>query len=470
MINQLNNSRHLSLSLIGIVLAIAIGGISSLIGAEPIMAWTLTIASLCAFWWVTEAVPIAITSLLPLAMFPLVGVLTPTQVAQAYGHPLILLLMGAFMLAQALEACGAHRRLALGMVKLVSSSRNDDYSPRRLVFGFMLAAASLSMWISNTATTLMLLPVMLALLQGVADKRLVVPLLLGTAYAASVGGLGTPIGTPPNLIFMGVYAETTGREPGFTEWMSWGMPTVIIMLPLMMLWLTRHLNTPVVITLPVVGRWTTAERSVVMVFILTAIAWMTRKGPFGGWSQWLDLPQANDASVAFLSVIILALLPDGSGKPGKRLLSWEQASRIPWGVLLLFAGGITLASGFAESGLTLLIGNKLQSFASWHPLLLIVSICICMTFLTEITSNTATTALLMPVLAAASIGAGIEPKLLMVPAVLSASCAFMLPVATAPNAVVYGSGQLTVKQMVKEGLVLNLIGIAVISLVVYFII
>ncbi len=432
---------------------------SSLAGLDTDIGWSLAIALWCAIWWILEAVPIAVTAMLPLAIFPLVGVLTPQQVANAYGHPLILLLMGAFILAQALEASGAHKRVALGMVNLFGGN-----SPRRLLMGFMTAAALLSMWISNTATTLMLLPVMLAVLDSCSDKRIAVPLLLGTAYAASVGGLGTPIGTPPNLIFMSVYAETTGSEPGFVEWMSWGLPVVLVMVPIMMLWLTRNLGNTLEVNLPQVGGWRVEEKRVFIIFALTALAWMTRKEPFGGWSGWLELPQANDASVAMLAVVVLFLVPNG--REG-RLLTWQQAARIPWGVLILFGGGIALAGAFAESGLTMMIGNALEGLAGWHPWLLALGLCLAVTFLTEITSNTATTALLMPILAAAGIGAGLDPKLLMVPAVLSASCAFMLPVATAPNAVVYGSGHIRVAQMAREGFALNLIGAVVVSTLVY---
>lgn len=459
-----NNLKTISGPMLALILLF--GG--RLYGLDAAICWALAIAAWCAVWWVLEAVPIAVTSMLPLAIFPLVGVLTPQEVAQAYGHPLILLLMGAFILAQALEASGAHKRIALGMVNLFGG-----HSPRRLLMGFMAAAALLSMWISNTATTLMLLPVILAVLDSCSDKRIAVPLLLGTAYAASVGGLGTPIGTPPNLIFMSVYAETTGTEPGFIEWMSWGLPVVLVMVPIMMLWLTRNLGDSITVDLPKVGRWRVEEKRVFTVFAITALAWMTRKEPFGGWSTWLDLPQANDASVAMLAVVALFLIPNGrkdatDNRRSGRLLTWEQAARIPWGVLILFGGGIALASAFAASGLTVMIGTVLEGLAGWHPWLLALALCLVVTFLTEITSNTATTALLMPILAAAGIGAGLDPKILMVPAVLSASCAFMLPVATAPNAVMYGSGHIKVAEMAREGFALNIIGAFVVSTLVYF--
>lgn len=447
----------------GPLLAIVVWVFSWLYGLDTAVSWSLAVAAWCAVWWILEAVPIAITSMLPLAIFPLVGILTPQQVAQAYGHSLILLLMGAFILAQALEASGAHKRIALGMVNLFGG-----HSPRRLLMGFMAAAALLSMWISNTATTLMLLPVILAVLDSCSDKRIAVPLLLGTAFAASVGGLGTPIGTPPNLLFMSVYAETTGVEPSFFEWMSWGLPVVLVMVPVMMLWLARNLGSHIEVNLPKVGQWRVEEKRVFVVFAITALAWMTRKEPFGGWSEWFNLPQANDASVAMLAVVALFLIPNG--RDNGRLLTWDQAVRIPWGVLILFGGGIALASGFAESGLTAIIGNALQGLIGWHPWLLMLALCLVVTFLTEVTSNTATTALLMPILAAAGVAAGLDPRILMIPAVLSASCAFMLPVATGPNAVVYGSGKIKVAQMAREGFALNLIGAVVISTLVYWII
>lgn len=419
------------------------------------------VAVLCVLWWVFEPVPIPVTSLLPLAVLPLLGVLTPAQVGQAYGSPLILLLLGGFLLSKAMEHSGAHRRIAIGMVNLFGAS-----SGRRLVLGFMVASAVLSMWISNTATTLMLLPVVLAVLDATDSREeLAAPLLLGVAYAASVGGLGTPIGTPPNLIFMQVYEQTTGEVISFTRWMSWALPVVILMVPAMALVLTRNLRGALSVQLPPVGRWRTEERRVMLVFGLTALAWITRGEPFGGWSAWLGLPGANDASVALLAVVVMFLVPNGKGQ---RLLTWERASTIPWGVLMLFSGGICLAKGFVSSGLSDLLGQWLSGMTAIPVFALILLICLVVTFMTEATSNTASTTLLMPVLAAAALAAGIAPELIMVPAAMSASCAFMLPVATAPNSVVYGSGLISTARMAREGVGLNLLGAAVISVVCYF--
>ncbi|MEM6580479.1 MAG: SLC13 family permease [Pseudomonadota bacterium] len=418
------------------------------------------VAMLCVIWWVFEPIPIPVTSLVPIALLPLLGVLTPAEVAQAYGSPIILLLLGGFLLSKSMEHSGAHRRIALAMVNLFGTG-----SGRRLVLGFMTASAVLSMWISNTATTLMLLPVALAVLNASEHKdKLAVPLLLGIAYAASVGGLGTPIGTPPNLIFMQVYEETTGQDIGFTQWMGWALPVVVILVPAMALALTRNIKGAISVTLPEVGQWRTEERRVMVVFALTALAWITRQEPYGGWSEWLGLPQANDASVALLAVVALFLVPDGKGQ---RLLTWERAVTIPWGVLLLFSGGICLAKGFVSSGLSELMGVWLADLTRMHAFGLILLVSLSVSFMTETTSNTASTTLLMPVLAAAALAANMPPEVIMVPAAMAASCAFMLPVATAPNSVVFASGMVTVARMVREGLFLNLLAVAVISAVCY---
>lgn len=445
----------------GPVLASLAAATSSAAGYDADMATVSFVAVLCVVWWVFEPVPIPVTSLLPLAVLPLLGVLTPAEVGQAYGSPLILLLLGGFLLSKGMEHSGAHRRLALSMVRLFGAQ-----SGRRLVMGFMAAAALLSMWISNTATTLMLLPVALAVLEAVRERdRLAVPLLLGVAYAASVGGIGTPIGTPPNLVFMQVYAQTTGESISFTQWMGWALPVVFVMVPAMALFLTRNVGGAVHVVLPEVGKWSTAERRVMVVFGLTALAWITRSEPLGGWKTWLGLPQANDASVALLAVILMFVIPDGKGQ---RLLNWERASTIPWGVLLLFSGGICLAMGFVSSGLSGVLGDWLAGLAGLPTYLLILLVCLAVTFMTETTSNTASTTLLMPVLAGAALAAGIAPEIIMVPAAMSASCAFMLPVATAPNSVIFGSGMISTTRMAREGLVLNLLGAAVISLMCYW--
>lgn len=428
-------------------------------GLSFAMAITAAVTVTCVLWWMFEPIPIPVASLLPLAVLQISGVLDKQQVAQAYGSPLILLLLGGFILSKAMEKSGAHRRMALAMIRLCGGS-----SSRQLVLGFMIAAAMLSMWISNTATTLMLLPVAIAVLEKNNDPQLALPLMLGIAYAASIGGIGTPIGTPPNLVFMQVFEAQTGATISFTQWMSWGLPVVIVMVPLAGLWLTRSLTYKGGFQLPSVGRWRPEERRVMAVFLLTALAWITRQEPFGGWSEWFGLQSANDASVALLAVVLMFVLPNGKGK---KLLDWETAVTIPWGVLLLFGGGICLAKGFEVSGLSGLVGSGLAELVTWPIILMMLAICLGVTFLTEATSNTASTLLLMPVLAAAGLAVNMDIRWLMVPAAMSASCAFMLPVATAPNSIVFGSGHVQTQQMAREGVALNMAGALVITLICY---
>ncbi len=446
------------------VLFTAIGLLLFWAGFSSAIAWTAGITLLVAAWWITEPISIPATSLIPLAVFPVVGVLTPEQVAGAYGNKLILLMLGGFMLSAAMERSGAHRRIALGMVNLFGGK-----SARRLVFGFMAASAVLSMWISNAATTLMLLPIVLAVVAQTENAKLHLSLLLGVAYAASVGGIGTPIGTPPNIIFMGIYEESFG-ELGFVEWMSWVMPIVLIMLPIVGIWLTRGLSNIEPIELPKVGTWRPEEIRTLTIFAITAVLWMTRTQPFGGWTALveqtsLSTSYANDASVALLGVLALFLTPNGKGE---KLLDWKTAEKIPWGILILFAGGLCIATAFKSSGLSEQLGTILAGLGHLPTILLIASICLGVTFLTEVTSNTATTTLLLPILLTAAIAAEVDPKIFMVPATISASFAFMLPVATPPNAIVFGSEKFSVRDMAREGLVLNLIGCVVVSVVCYF--
>lgn len=454
------------------------------------LAITAAVTTLCITWWVFEPIPIPATSLIPLAVFQLSGVLTKDEIGQSYGSPLILLLLGGFILSKAMERSGAHRRLALFMVNLFGST-----SSKQLVLGFMVTTATLSMWISNTATTLMLLPVALAVANQAKDKQLAVPLMLGIAFSASIGGIGTPIGTPPNLVFMQVYEQQFNENIGFTEWMSWAIPVVVVMIPMTWFWLTRKLTYTGGFDMPTVGKWNTAEKRVITIFILTALAWITRKEPFGGWSEWLNLPGANDASVALIAVVLMFIIPAGNSADDKtdditngsadnrlrdnttttnnskseKLLDWQTAATIPWGILLLFGGGITLAKAFGVSGLSATIANNLSDLSTLPIVVMIFAICLGVTFLTETTSNTASTVLLMPVLAATAIGSNIDPKLLMIPATISASCAFMMPVATAPNSIVYASGFFSTRKMASEGFVLNLCGAIIITAISYLI-
>ncbi len=443
----------------GPILALLAGYLMLSGGFPTAAAATLGITVLCVVWWVFEPIPIPATSLLPLALLPLFGVVSPRDIGSAYGHPLILLLLGGFVLSTALARSGAHRRIALTMVRAFGGT-----SSRRLVFGFLAASAVLSMWISNTATTLMLLPVALAVLEKSEDPELAKPLLLGIAYAASIGGIGTPIGTPPNVIFMGVYEQQVGERITFAGWMAWGVPVVLVFLPIVGFYLTRRVGRHPAPPVPEVGAWRPEEVRVLLVFAATALLWMTRQEPLGGWSALLGVKYSADYMVAFLAVVALFLIPNGRGE---KLLDWDTASRIPWGMLILFGAGIAIAEGFTQSGLSETIGTLLSGLAGLNVLVIMACICLAVTFLTETTSNTATTALLMPILAAGAMGAGIDPKLFMVPAAMSASCAFMLPVATAPNVIVYSTSRFTVEEMAREGLALNLIGVAVIASLCY---
>ena len=444
----------------GPVAGALLGSLLAANGLDPKICWTAAITLNTAIWWVFESIPIPAASLLPFAAFPLAGVLTHQQASAALGNTVILLLMAAFMLSKAIEKSGIHERFALGMIRLVGG-----HGGWRLVLAFMLTAALISMWISNSATTLMLTPMALAVLARSGDARLAVPLLLGIAYGASVGGTGTLIGTPPNVIFAGVYEQLTGEEYGFVRWMRTGLPVVALAIPLMALWLARGLRGAKAIELRHAGAWRSPELRVMVVFGLTILAWITRAEPFGGWSGWLGIESAGDSTVALAAVVVMFLVPDGEDG---RLLDWKMAGSIPWGMLLLFAGGICIASAFTVSGLAELIGNALGGLANLPVFVLILALCLSVTFLTEITSNTATATLLMPVLAAAAVGAGVAPELLMVPAAISASCAFMLPVATAPNAIVYATDRLTIAQMAREGFALNLIVALVVAAVSYW--
>ena len=430
-------------------------------GLEAPAAITVGVTLLCLVWWISEAVPIPVTSLVPLALLPLFGVLPIDEVSKAYGDKLILLLLGGFILSTAMEKSGAHQRVAMGMVRLFGGS-----SSRSLVFGFMFATALLSMWISNTATVLMMLPVAIAVIEKSPDKNLSVPLLLAIAHGASVGGIGTPIGTPPNVVFAGIFSEMVGEEVSFARWMSWGIPVVLVFLPLMGLWLTRHLTYKGKVEIPDLGPWTTYERRVLTVFGITALAWVTRTGPYGGWTEWFGFPASHESMVALLAVVAMFVIPNGEKG---RLLDWDTANKIPWGMLLLFGAGISIAKAFVASGLSEILGGYLSHVALWPIFLTIALISLVVTFLTEATSNTATTNILMPILAAAALGAAIDPRLLMVPAAMSASCAFMLPVATPPNLIAFSTNRFPLRTMVREGFVLNLIGVVVISTICYLI-
>lgn len=443
--------------LLGPLVGLAFSLLGPHFGLTPAAAHTAGVTAWCAIWWITEVVPIGAASLLPFVLFPFLGVLSPLQLAEAYGHPVILLLLGGFMLSAALEQSGAHRRLALALLHHLGG-RSDAH----LVLAFMATAALLSMWISNSATTLMLLPVATAVLdRGENDAPLQRALLLGIAYAASIGGLATPIGTPPNAIFIGVYEQHFGEQLSFLWWMRIGVPASVLLLPLAWWWLCRNLDRGPRLGFDVKAQaWSKREQRVLWVFAVIALGWMTRTAPFGGWGGAFGL-NVSDGTVALAGVLTLFCVPGGDGRA---LLTWKAAGGIPWHLLLLFAGGIAIAKAFTTSGLSAAVSTSLDDMATWPAPIMIALICLVVTFLTEVTSNTATATLLMPLLAAAAGSAGLPATQLMVPAALSCSCAFMLPVSTPPNAIAFATGHLRVQQMARAGLMLNLFGVVVITL------
>ena len=459
--NKTNTKSNLYVLIAGPALAILVGVLSFFSQLPQPIAYTLAITSWVALWWVFEPVPIPVTSLLPFVLFPAAGVLTHKQAAMGLGSHVILLLMGGFMLAKGIENSGLHKRLAMSLLKLTGSR-----SGRPLVFAFMASGALLSMWISNTASCLVLLPIALAVLNQLEDDGLAVPLILGVAFSCNIGGIATLIGTPPNLVFAGVYESYTGEEFSFFAWLKLGLPIVILGLPLTALWLTRGLKKGQKVDLPSLGQWCSHERRALAVFSLVILLWVFRLEPFGGYSAFLGLQNVGDSTVALLGVVLMCVIP-AQKKSAKPILTWQQAADIPWGMLMLFAGGIVLAKAFQESGTAQMLGEALQGIEGLPPYLLIFGICLSITFLTELTSNVATTTLFMPVMAAAATAASLPLEVMMLPAAMSASCAFMLPVATAPNVIAFGTGRVTIRRMMSEGLVLNLMMAVIIASVLY---
>ena len=447
--------------IIAVLAAIASFFVASFLGASYPVGITLAITLLTAVIWITEAIPIPVASLIPFVGFPVAGVLSHKQAASALGSHVIILLMGAFMLAKAIEKSGVHERFALMMIKFTGGN-----SGFKILLAFMATAAVLSMWISNTATTLALLPVAVAVLSHTDNARFKLVLLLGLAYAASLGGVGTLIGTPPNVIFASVYEEFAKQEYGFLRFMQTSVPIVIVAVPLMALWLSRGIKLEKDITFPDVGIWRSQEVRTLCVFVLVALLWVFRSEPFGGWSGLFGLTQIGDSTIALFGVILMFLVPTSKGSEEK-LLDWKTASDIPWGMLLLFAGGICIAKAFVASGLSQVLGEALSGITSLPIFVVMLLIALSVSFLTEITSNTATATLFMPILASAAMSNNIAIELIMIPAVISCSCAFCLPVATAPNSIVFASGQVTIKQMAHEGVVLNVIVAFVVATMCY---
>jgi sodium-dependent dicarboxylate transporter 2/3/5 len=427
-----------------------------------------------AVWWITEAIPIPATALVPLVAFPVLGINSIQDAAAPYANPLIYLFMGGFLIAVAMQRWDLHRRIALTIVRYVG------VQPTSIVVGFIIASAFLSMWVSNTATALMMLPIGLSVIRltqdAVAEAEAPTPthfslvLVLCIAYACNIGGIGTLVGTPPNAFLAGFMLETYDVEIGFAQWMIVGLPLVIVSLPITYYLLTwiypleikeipggRALINQQIERL---GPMSDAEWKVGLVFAGTALLWITRP-------LLTDLiPGLSDAGVAMTAGLVLFLIPTHT-EPNAHLLNWEEAETLPWGVLILFGGGLSLADAISTTGLATWIGQGVSSYGTWPVLLIVLLSVATIVFLTEITSNTATSAAFLPILASAAIGIGQNPFLLVIPAALGASCAFMLPVATPPNAIVYGSGHISIPQMGRAGIWMNLALILLITALAY---
>ncbi|MCL6218673.1 SLC13 family permease [Zunongwangia pacifica] len=431
-----------------------------------------------AIWWVTEVIPIAATALLPIVLFPLSGALDIGLTTASYGHKYVFLYMGGFFIAVAIEKWNLHRRIALNIINLIGTNI------KFIILGFMVATAFLSMWISNTATSVMMLPIGTAIITQLKDnpktsenenKTFGKALMLAIAYSASIGGIGTLIGTPPNLVFAGIVEELYGIEISFVKWALLGMPISILLLFFCWKYITSFAfkfnqtefpggKTEIKRLLTELGNISIQEKRVLIIFVLTALCWITR-------SFFLEkfLPNIDDTIIAMMAGIALFLVPSGKNKEKqKHLLSWEEAVKIPWGIILLFGGGMALAKAFSDTGLANWIGEQLVNLENLPLFLLILILVASVNFLTEVTSNLATTAMLLPILAPMALALNLHPYFLMVAATLAASCAFMLPVATPPNAVVFGSGYLKIADMMKTGFWLNIISILIISLIIYF--
>lgn len=438
--------------------------------ANAVLASTLWIA----VWWITEAIPISVTALLPIILFPLTGGLDLKATTASFGHKYIFLYMGGFIIAIAIEKWNLHKRIALNIIRLIGTDVT------KIILGFMLATAFMSMWISNTATSVMMLPIGMAIIAQLKDNPETIEdenrifgkaLMLAIAYSASIGGMATLIGTPPNLVFAGIVQELYGIEISFAQWFKFGLPISIVLLFICWQYLTRMAFTfkqksfpggkaEIQRLLKELGQINFEEKLVLGVFVLTASLWIFR--------SYLQnfLPQLDDTIIAMAAGITLFLLPARKGNG--QIITWSEAVKMPWGIILLFGGGMALAAGFQSSGLAEWIGSQLTSLKGLPIFILVLVLIAAVNFLTEITSNLATTAMLLPILAPMALSLDIHPYVLMVSATVAASCAFMLPVATPPNAVVFGSGYLRIPDMVKTGIWMNIISIILLSLIVYF--
>lgn len=437
--------------------------------AQAVMACTLWVA----IWWITEAIPIPVTSLLPIVIFPLTGALNASSTASSYADNMIFLFLGGFIIAIAMERWNLHKRIAMSIITTVGTNG------KKIVLGFMGATAFLSMWISNTATAMMMLPIGIAVIKqltGFLSKKsdhkenFGKALMLGIAYAASIGGMATLVGTPPNVVFAGVVTKTFAVQVSFVQWLVFGLSISLLLLAICWYYITR-------LAFPVsnqqipggvahikevqmsLGAISPEEKRVLLVFISVAVGWIIRPALLNEF-----LPALDDAMIAIAGAIALFIIP---ATPAKTfILSWDDMVKIPWGVILLFGGGLAIAAAFNDSGLSTWIGDQMKLLDNVNYIIIMATVTTTVNFLTEITSNTATASMILPLLASIAESIDVHPFGLMVAASLASSCAFMLPVATPPNAIVFGSGYLTIKDMVKAGIWMNIISIIIVVLAV----
>lgn len=455
------------------LLMLLLGADQSLMGEQ---AWrTAAVGQWMAIWWATEAIPVPVTAFLPIVTFDMLGIASLRDAATPYANPTIYLFLGAFILALAVERWDLHKRVAL----LILSRTGTEGS--RLILGFMIVAALLSMWMTNTSTTMMLLPIAISVaaviathvsgLSGRDIQHFQIALLLGLAYAATIGGMATLVGTPPNALLVAFLAENHNIKISFFDWMLVGVPLALVMIPLAWLVLTRvafkvripesdaakqHLRQ----MKQALGPMTTPEKRVAVIFALVVLAWMLRR-PL---TNLFSIEGLSDTGIAMTAALVLFLVPSGS-RSQPQLMNWQNVSQLPWGVLLLFGGGLSLAAAVSDSGLALWLGQGLAPLSDLGLLAMIVGAAALVIFLTELTSNLATTATFLPVIAAFALQTDVPIMSLLVPVTLAASCAFMLPVATPPNAIVFASGMLTIPNMVRAGLIMNLVGLALLSVI-----
>ena len=476
----------------GLILAFAIPTtlLFSNIGGEPVLSRMAAVAAMMAILWVTEAIPLAATALMPLVLFPLLGIASSKAVASHYMNSTVFLLVGGFMIALAMQRWSLHKRIALNVLVRIGSR------PARLMAGFIVTSAGLSMWISNTATTLMMLPIAMAIisrfettLSASESQRFAVGLLLAIAYSASVGGMMTPIGTAPNLVFLRLYElnHSVADSIGFAQWMVLTIPVGLTLLSVIAIYLGWYFmrDLPASDALRQVvreereqlGPMSHEEKIVMIAFAVTALLWITRKDlalgelMISGWQNHFALDQVDDATIAIGMSLLLFLIParNSDGSP-TRILDGEVFTQLPWSIVLLFGGGFALAYGFVESGLSRYLVSQMSGLDGANQLIMMTVTATGMTFLTELTSNTATTQLVLPILQTVAESINLSPLWLMLPATLSASCAFMFPVATPPNAIIFSSGKVRVMDMVKAGFLLNMAGILIIVAVMSWLI